>query len=139
MRVNTRHMNSTKGTSSAHHRHQGMPLSWSSCTVTLTWHAGKHKAHKLYKRDIITPSSSPEDAPLVECMSLVFTRVPAESYSGQFRSLLLCSCGQFRSLLLCACDVFQVLTLSLPWCHLKMADESVKFENRSAFFFSFSH
>ena len=128
MQVNTRHINSTKGTSSPRHHHQGMPLTWSSCTVTLTWHAGKHKAHKLYKRDIITPSSSPEDAPLVEFMYLVFTSMPAESYSGQFRSLLLCSC-----------DIFQVLTLSLPWCHLKMADESVKFENLSAFLFSFSH
>ena len=128
MQVNTRHINSTKGTSSLHHRHQRMPLSQSSCTVALTWHAGKHKAHKLYKRDIVTPSSSPEDAPLMELMYLVFTCVPAESYSGQFRSLLLCTC-----------DVFQVLTLSLPWCHLKTADESVKFENLSAFFFSFSH
>ena len=36
-----------------------------------------------------------EDAPLVEFMYLVFTRMPGESYHRQLRSLLLYLCDTF--------------------------------------------
>ena len=39
-----------------------------------------------------------EDAPLVEFMYLVFTRMPCESYRKRFRSSLLYLCYIFRAL-----------------------------------------
>ena len=40
-----------------------------------------------------------EDAPLVEFMYLVFTRMPGESYRRRLRYFLLCLCDVFRAMI----------------------------------------
>ena len=70
--------------------------------VTLTWHAGKYKVHKLHQRYILSlwglctlylqkpelPAVTLTWHALVEFMYLVFTRMPGESYHRQLGSLL---------------------------------------------------
>ena len=58
--------------------------------------------------DSVTASSmiSKQDVPLVECMYLVFTRMPGERYRRRLRSLRLS----------CLCDVFQALIIFLVCC-----------------------
>ena len=74
MRVNTRHINSARGTSS--NVYEDVPL------VEFMYHG-------------FTLMPVYEDIPLVEFMFLVFTRMPGESYRRRLRSLLSCLCYVF--------------------------------------------
>ena len=75
MRVNTRYINSTTGTS----------------TVTFSWHSCNYKVHKLNQRYIRWNSGML----YVPC---IYTHA-GDSYRRRLMSLLLCSCCVFRALI----------------------------------------
>ena len=54
--------------------------------------------------------------PLVECMYLVFTRMPGESYRRRLRCLLFCLCDVFRALINSLVCWFCVCELRCEWC-----------------------